>query len=492
MPKLLIVDDEPGILYSLRASLEGDDTTVITAPTAKLALAAAARDKPDAVLLDVRLPDMSGLDAFDRLKELDPRLPVVIMTAHGSTDTAIEATKRGAFEYLLKPVDLHQVEEVVRKAFELRRIQVTPTPLLGESGEPAETELAAPGTDPIIGRSPGMHEIYKAIGRCANQDVTVLLLGESGTGKELVARAIYQHSHRAEKPFLAINCAAIPESLLESELFGHEKGAFTGAERRRIGKFEQADGGTLFLDEIGDMSPATQAKVLRVLQDQQFERVGGNETIKTDVRVVAATNQNLEALAAAGKFRQDLLYRLNSFTIQLPPLRDRAGDIPLLVQHFLASANRSLGKNVRAVDPAAMAALEAHPWPGNVRELQNAVRYAVVHAVADVLTVDCLPASVRGQTPARSEGSLDVVALVSDLLRVGSTDIYRQVTQAVDRAILAAVLDHSRGNQSQASELLGISRTTLRAKLQALGLGVEKQLRPSEGGSGTIPAETPR
>jgi nitrogen regulation protein NR(I) len=488
MPKLLIVDDEPGILYSLRASLENDDTAVVTAPTAKLGLAAAAREKPDAVLLDVRLPDMSGLDAFDRLKAMDPRLPVVIMTAHGSTDTAIEATKRGAFEYLLKPVDLHQVEEVVRKAFELRRIQVTPTIF----GEPTDSDIAAPGTDPIIGRCPAMHEVYKAIGRCATQDVTVLVLGESGTGKELVARAIYQHSNRADKPFLAINCAAIPESLLESELFGHEKGAFTGADRKRIGKFEQADGGTLFLDEIGDMSAATQAKVLRVLQDQQFERVGGNETIKTDVRVVAATNQNLDALAGAGRFRHDLLYRLNSFTITLPPLRERGGDVPLLVNHFLGTANRSLGKNVRAIDPAALAALEAHQWPGNVRELQNAIRYALVHAVGDVLTVDCLPASVRGQTTTRSDTTLDVLALVADLLRVGSTDVYRQVTQAVDRALLTAVLDHARGNQSQASELLGISRTTLRAKLQALGLGVEKQLRPAEGGSGAIAAEPPR
>jgi len=488
MPKLLIVDDEPGILYSLRASLETDETTVVTAPTAKLGLAAAAREKPDAVLLDVRLPDMSGLDAFDLLKEKDPRLPVIIMTAHGNTETAIEATKRGAFEYLLKPVDLHQVEELVRKAFELRRMQATPTVF----GEPSEAEKADGDSDPIIGRCPAMHDVYKAIGRCATQDVTVLILGESGTGKELVARAIYQHSNRAGKPFLAINCAAIPEALLESELFGHEKGAFTGADRKRIGKFEQADGGTLFLDEIGDMSPATQAKVLRVLQDQQFERVGGNETIKTDVRVVAATNQNLATLAAAGRFRQDLLYRLNSFTIALPPLRERGGDIPLLVNQFLATANRSLGKNVRGIDPAALAALEAHPWPGNVRELQNAIRYAVVHAIGDVVTIDCLPASVRGQGAARAGGTLDVHTLLTDLLRVGSTDIYRQVTQAVDRALLTAVLDHARGNQSQASELLGISRTTLRAKLQALGLGVEKQLRPSDGHSGSIPVEPPR
>lgn len=488
MPKLLIVDDEPGILYSLRASLETDQTAVLTAPTAKLGLAAVAREKPDAVLLDLRLPDMSGLDAFDRVKEKDPRLPVIIMTAHGNTDTAIEATKRGAFEYLLKPVDLHQVEELVRKAFELRRMQATPAII----GEPSEAATSTSNADPIIGRCPAMHEAYKTIGRCASQDVTVLILGESGTGKELVARAIYQHSDRAGKPFLAINCAAIPEALLESELFGHEKGAFTGADRKRIGKFEQADGGTLFLDEIGDMSPATQAKVLRVLQDQQFERVGGNETIRTNVRVLAATNQNLSSLAAAGRFRQDLLYRLNSFTIELPPLREREGDVPLLVNYFLAMANKSLGKNVRGIDSAALAMLETHSWPGNVRELQNTVRYAVVHAIGDVLTIDCLPASVRGQAVAKSDGGLDVMALLADLLRVGNTDIYRQVTQAVDRALLTAVLDHARGNQSQASELLGISRTTLRAKLQALGLGVEKQLRPADGGSGSIPIEPAR
>ena len=367
-------------------------------------------------------------------------------------------------------------------------MQVTPAVF----GKNTETESENANSDPIIGRCPAMQDVYKAIGRCATQDVTVLVLGESGTGKELVARAIFQHSNRAGKPFLAINCAAIPEALLESELFGHEKGAFTGADRKRIGKFEQAGGGTLFLDEIGDMSPATQAKVLRVLQDQQFERVGGNETIQTDVRVVAATNQNLTALAAAGRFRQDLLYRLNSFTIDLPPLRDRGGDVALLLNHFLATANRSLGKNVRGIDSAAHAALEVHSWPGNVRELQNAIRYAVVHAIGDVMTLDCLPASVRGQAATKSEGTLDVHTLLADLLRIGSTDIYRQVTQAVDRALLTGILDHARGNQSQASELLGISRTTLRAKLQALGLGIEKQLRSADGGSGAIPIEPPR
>jgi nitrogen regulation protein NR(I) len=466
--KLLIVDDEPGILYSLKAALTTDEMAVVTAPTAAAGLAAVTREKPDVVILDVRLPDMSGLDLFDRIRDRDPRLPVIVITAHGGTETAIEATKRGAFEYLLKPIDLHQLDEVVGKAIELRRMQATPA-VIGEDG--------GPDADQIVGRCPAMQDVYKAIGRLAPQDVPVLILGESGTGKELVARALFQHSKRADKPFVAINCAAIPDALLESELFGHEKGAFTGADRQRVGKFEQASGGTLFLDEIGDMSTPTQAKVLRVLQDQQFERVGGSQTVRTDVRVIAATNQNL---TVAGKFRQDLLYRLNTFTIDLPPLRDRAGDVPLLAAYFLGVANRKLGKQVRGIEPAALAALESYPWPGNVRELQSAVRFGVVHAVGDVLTADCLPATVRGVTATKSGNSLDVLTLVADLLRVGSTDIYRQVTQTVDRAILAAVLEHARGNQSQASELLGISRTTLRAKLHALGLGVEKQLRPTD------------
>ena len=477
MPKLLIVDDEPGILYSLKAALETDDTIVVTAQTAALGISAVAKEKPDAVILDVRLPDMSGLDAFTRIREIDPRLPVVIVTAHGGTDTAIEAMKRGAFEYLLKPIDLHQLDEVVAKAFELRRMQATPTVFGEQTGD--ETG----GSDLIVGRCPPMQEVYKSIGKIAPQDVTVLLLGESGTGKELVARALYQHSKRADKPFLAINCAAIPDALLESELFGHEKGAFTGAERQRVGKFEQADGGTIFLDEIGDMSPATQAKVLRVLQDQQFERVGGNETIRTDVRVVTATNQNLGAMVATGKFRQDLFYRLNSFTITLPPLRERTGDVGLLVNYFLATMSRKLRKSMRGIDSAALAALEGYSWPGNVRELENAIRYAVVQAVGEVLTLDCLPATVRGGPVPQATTGLDVAALVADLLRVGNPDVYRQVTQAVDRVVLTAVLDHAHGNQKQASDLLGISRTTLRAKLQALGLGVEKQLRPSEGGT---------
>jgi two-component system nitrogen regulation response regulator GlnG len=460
MPKLLIVDDEPNVLYSLQSGLETDELSVVTAKTAKQGLAAVTKERPDVVIVDVRLPDLSGLELFERIKELDPRLPVIVATAFAETDTAIEAMKRGAYEYLLKPVDLHHLRGVVAKAVELRRMRTVPA-RFDQSSDVTKA-------DQIVGRSPAMQEVYKAIGRFAPQDVTVLILGESGTGKELVARALYQHSRRADQPFLAINCAAIPETLLESELFGHEKGAFTGADRQRIGKFEQADGGTLFLDEIGDMTPATQAKVLRVLQDQRFERVGGRESVAADVRLIAATNQKLDAMVAEGRFREDLLYRLNGVTVTLPALRERSDDVPELVNHFLRLANEQLGKQVRSVTPEALHALAAYRWPGNVRELQNAVRYAVIRATADVLTPDCLPTTVLGLDvgPApRASRLADVRELVRFLLGAGAADAYRLVLQEVDRVVLDETLRHAHGNQVQASQLLGISRTTLRAKL---------------------------
>jgi two-component system nitrogen regulation response regulator GlnG len=315
--------------------------------------------------------------------------------------------------------------------------------------------------------------------------VTVLIVGESGTGKELVARALYQHSQRADKPFLAINCAALPESLLESELFGHERGAFTGADRRRIGKFEQAHQGSLFLDEIGDMALSTQAKMLRLLQEQRFERLGGNETIQTDVRVIAATNQDLEKAVSAGQFRQDLLYRLNGFTIHLPPLRERCDDLPLLVDHFLKLFNRNLDRQVHSVAPEAMRLLEAYPWPGNVRQLQSTIRYALVLAGGEMLTPECLPESLRDWTfvPLAERGvapvsGFDLATHIRRLLHSGEADIYRKSCEAADRVILEAILRHTCGNQVQASQLLGISRTTLRAKMKALGMTVEKQLLP--------------
>lgn len=471
MPKLLIVDDEPNVLYSFKKGLSSEGVEVATAETGRDAIRLVEERLADVVILDVRLPDMSGLDAFDRIRRIDPRLPVIVVTAHSTTETAIDAMKRGAFEYLLKPVDIHQLRSLVKKALELSRLQHVPA--LFDDGHDDGAG------DRIVGRSPAMQEIYKSIGRVAPEDVTVLILGESGTGKELVARAIYHHSRRNQQPFLAINCAALPETLLESELFGHERGAFTGAERRRIGKFEQAHGGTLFLDEVGDMTAATQAKVLRVLQDGQFERVGGNETIATDVRIVAATNQDLEGKIAAGEFRRDLFYRLNGFTLRLPPLRERLDDLPLLVEHALRLSNQEVSNHATTLAPETMQLLREYHWPGNVRELQSVIKYGVVHAVGEVITPECLPESCwyPDATDARSDSSGEelsrLAVVVRRMLRSDQADLYRELLTQVDRVVLKEVMQHVRGNQVRASQRLGMSRTTLRSKLSSLGLDAE-------------------
>lgn len=477
MPSLLVIDDEPNVLYSLQTSLRTETLEVLTADTGKQGIKLTERHRPDVVLLDVRLGDMNGLEVFDQLRAINPRLPIILITAYTTTETAIEAMKRGAFDYLLKPVDFHKLQLLVNQALASGRSEEGKSEIeVEKAGEPG-------GTDPIVGRSPQMQEVYKAIGRIAQQNVTVLILGESGTGKELVARSLYEHSTRVDEPFLTINCAAIAEGLLESELFGHEKGAFTGADRRRVGKFEQAHRGTLFLDEIGDMSPATQAKVLRLLQEQRFERVGGNETIQADVRVIAATNQDLTTAVAEGRFRQDLFYRLNGFTIHLPALRERREDIPLLVEHFVRMFQQTTGSRVRAVSSETMRLLTAHSWPGNVRELQNTIRYALIHSTGDVLGVDALPEAIHhhvgGSVPqAREEfGAFDLQRLVEEMLATGEMDIYRRAMLEADRVILESVLRHVRGNQVQASELLGISRTTLRARMRALGMVLEKQVQ---------------
>lgn len=467
MPTLLLIDDEPNVLYSLENALASESLSIITASTAKEGIRTAGEKIPDAVLIDVRLPDMSGLDAFLEIQKADPHLPVILMTAFTTTDTAIEAMKRGAFDYLTKPVDLKQLRGVVSKALDLREMTMAPPEL-------QNVEQLQAAAETIVGRSLPMQNVYKAIGRVAATDINVLILGESGTGKELVARAIHHHSRRAKMPLLAINCAAIPETLLESELFGHERGSFTGADKKRVGKFEQANGGTMLLDEIGDMTGATQAKVLRVLQDQRFERVGGNDTIQTNTRVIAATNQNLEELAAAGQFRSDLYYRLKVFTVHLPALRERLDDLPLLVEHFLTLYNAEVGKRVRTASPEALELLYQYSWPGNVRELQGAIKNALVNATDEVLTPDCLPtnihrgASVTQQIAAAVDDQLNITGLVSQLFRDGELDIYHKVLLSVDHAVLDEVLRRVGGNQVEAARRLGISRTTLRAKLQAL------------------------
>lgn len=473
MPKLLVVDDEPNVLYSIEKALESEELKVIVAPTGRQGLELVEQQRPDAVIVDVRLSDMSGLDVFDSVRLVAPHLPVIIITAYSTTETAIEAMKRGAFEYLLKPIDLHQLREVVGRALELSRFRQVPAVFANE--------VAGEGADRIVGQSLAMQDVYKAIGRFASLDETVLITGESGTGKELVARALFHHGSRAAAPFLALNCAAIPEALLESELFGHERGAFTGAERRRIGKFEQAHTGTLFLDEIGDMSPATQAKILRILQEHSFERLGGNETIQNDVRLLAATNKNLEAEVAAGRFRQDLFYRLNVFAIRLPALRERREDVPLLVEHFLHQFSR-VGRTVHSISPEAMAWLKAYDWPGNVRQLQNVLKYALIQATGGGVTLACLPEDLHPDAPPAAvpassvSKKLEVSSFTTGLLHAGEPDIYRRVSTEMDRVLLETVLRYVKGNQVQASELLGISRTTLRAKLRTLGITFEKQI----------------
>jgi nitrogen regulation protein NR(I) len=467
MQRVLIIDDEPNVLYSFGKALRSSTLEVLTAETAADGLRQVRESKPDTVILDVRLPDMSGLDALDEILAIDSRLPVIVVTAYSSSETAIEAMRRGAMEHFPKPVDVHQLQAAVAKALELSRLQHVPA-IFGNSDD-------QPPGDRIVGRSEAMQEVYKGVGRVAAEDVTVLILGETGTGKELIARAIYHYSHRADQPFLAINCAALPDTLLESELFGHERGAFTGAERQRIGKFEQAHGGTIFLDEVGDMSVATQAKVLRVLQDGSFQRVGGSKTIQADVRVLAATNQNLDTKIDSAEFRQDLLYRLNGFTVHLPPLRDRREDLPDLVQYFLGVANRQVNKPAFSISSKTMELLQHYDWPGNVRELQSVIKYSVVHAVSDTITPDCLPETCRGRAAqARCPRPEDELAGISRYVRLllesGESDIYRKVQATSDRLVLAEVLRHVRGNQVHASEHLGMSRTTLRSKLQALGM----------------------
>jgi two-component system nitrogen regulation response regulator GlnG len=473
MPTLLVIDDEQSVRYSLRRVLEAEGTRVLTAGSGADGLRQTREHAPDVVVLDLQLPDRSGLEVFRDLQVLDPKRPVIFITAHGTTETAIEAMKQGAFDYLVKPVDLERLSQLLQRAFEAARSLHVP------AAPPAEGPA-----DRIVGRSLVMQEMCKTIGRVAPQDVNVLILGESGTGKELVARALYHHSRRADKPFLAINCAAIPETLLESELFGHEKGAFTGADRRRIGKFEQASGGTIFLDEIGDMPLPLQAKMLRVLQDQQFERVGGNETVQTQVRILAATNQDLERLVREGRFRADFYYRLKVVTLRVPPLRERPGDVAELAHYFLFRYGRELGRDPRGVSPAALELLERYPWPGNVRELQSAIKHALLNASGHLLLPEFLPAEVRHCGPQEAQPAaaampppqpaFDLPALVEALLQAGGNQLYDRVIAEVDRYLFARVLRHTRGRQTQASELLGLHRGTLRQKLRSLRLALDR------------------
>jgi two-component system nitrogen regulation response regulator GlnG len=468
---LLVIDDEPAILHAFQRAFRAPQFRLLVAGTAVDGLKIVERERPDVVILDVHLADATGLQAFERVRDIDARIPVILVTGHGTSDLAIEAIKHGAYEYLLKPLELPQLRELVGRAAASSRLMHVPTIV-------AENESAVESSDALVGRCPAMQEVYKSIGRVAPQDVTVLIRGESGTGKELVARAIYQHSRRAERPFLAINCAAIPEQLLESELFGHEKGAFTGADRQRIGKFEQCNGGTIFLDEVGDMSPLTQTKVLRVLQEQRFERVGGSETVRTDVRLIAATNADLERLVTAERFRGDLYFRLNVFTIHVPPLRERSSDLALLVKFYLKRFSRELDKPAHDPPVETLQALEQYSWPGNVRELQSVLKQALLHMRGAVLLPEFLPATVLNPTPTSDvlATAFDFDAFLQERIEAGSEDLYAESLETVERRLLTRVLRFTAGNQVQAARLLGITRGSLRNKIRSLKIAIERHV----------------
>jgi two-component system nitrogen regulation response regulator GlnG len=478
MARILVIDDDRSVRHLISKAFDDTDVEVSPAASADEGLRLLKEVQPDVVLLDILLPESSGLDLFEQIRDTDSKLPVIFITSLSSSETAIKAMTLGAFDYLVKPLDIARIRDLVRQALEIRRLMSIPVELPGARTQ-ANGAAAHSRSDTLVGNSAQMQEVYKAIGRVAQQDVTVLIRGESGTGKELVARALYQHSPRVKGQFLAVNCAAIPDALLESELFGHEKGSFTGADQRRIGKFEQCSGGTLFLDEIGDMSPLVQSKVLRVLQSQQFERVGGNHTITTDVRVIAATNRDLEKMVEEGTFRSDLYYRLSGFTIQLAPLRERPEDLAPLLENYLAIFSKELSKDVHGISPEAMDVMISYSWPGNVRELQNVLKQTLLRSAGHVIIPDFIPERVRvpdddlPEMPASESSGTDLRRFVDERLQAGSGDLYAEALEFMDRYVVTRVLRVCDGNQSKAARMLGITRGCLRSKVRALKVSID-------------------
>jgi nitrogen regulation protein NR(I) len=467
-PRILVADDEDGVRWVLEKGLREAGYDVTSVKDGESALRHAEAEAPDLIFLDVRMPGLDGLAVLGRLRAGRPDALVIVMTAHGTMETAIQAMQRGAYDYLAKPFDVDEVLLLAERALTARRLTQEVAEL--RTGLQEVWEFGV-----LIGRHPRMQEIYKTIGRTAASDVTVLLRGESGTGKELVARAIHHYSRRAGRPFVAVSCAAIPAALLESELFGHERGAFTDARERKLGKFELAHGGTLFLDEVGDMPPELQIKLLRALQERSFERVGGQEPIRVDVRILAATNRDLEALIKEGRFRDDLYYRLNVVALHLPPLRERRRDVPLLVDHFLAKYTGDLGP--RVVAPEALDRLVGYEWPGNVRELENVVQRAMVMATGGVILPEHLPI---GEVSAAASVAVDatledvierrLLDCVRGLRARTSANLYDLMTSLVEKPLFRAVLRETGGNQVRAAQLLGINRNTLRKKLKEHGI----------------------
>jgi len=454
-----IIDDDRSIRWVFEKTLARENLDYKSFGSADEALAELERSRPQVVVTDIRMPGGSGLDLLQAIKERYPTLPVIIMTAYSDLDSAVAAFQGGAFEYLPKPFDIDHAVELIRRA-------------LDESMRGSEAAAAEESAPEMLGQAPAMQEVFRAIGRLAQSHATVLITGESGSGKELVARALHRHSPRRDKPFIALNTAAIPKDLLESELFGHERGAFTGAQTMRRGRFEQADGGTLFLDEIGDMPPDLQTRLLRVLSDGQFYRVGGHQPIKANVRVIAATHQNLEERVKQGLFREDLFHRLNVIRLRLPALRERREDIPLLARHFLAKSARELGTEPKKISDAAMKYLQALDWTGNVRQLENTCHWLTVMAPGQNIEIADLPPELKSETPTAA-GQDWVAALereVESQLNRGETGIMDGLVASFEKACLLKALDHTGGRRIEAAHLLGIGRNTLTRKLQELGI----------------------
>jgi two-component system, NtrC family, response regulator len=459
--EILLVEDDSVLARSLERVLKLAGYNVTIAPGAESALEHAARVRWASVVTDFKLPHLSGLELVDRLRTVNARLPIILMTAHGTADLAIEAIKRGAYDYLVKPFEMSTLLATIENAVRHSRLAIDPCKYHEQENIPAN----------LAGNSPAMQTVYKDIGRVAATPTAVLIRGESGTGKELVARAIWRHSNRAAKPFVAINCTAIPETLIETEMFGHERGAFTGADARRIGRFEQADGGTIFLDEIGDMTLSTQVKLLRVLQEKSIQRVGGREPISVDIRVIAATHRNLAEAIRERRFREDLFYRLNVVCITVPPLRERTEDIPQLVNCFLHRHSIEMGIVKPTMQNEAMDFLRAQSWPGNVRELESAVRRALLVTPGFPITLGDVQ---RAMVPSALEIDPPLAALAKESLtraaRGEPVKVYAELLGSFERELFAQAIKLARGNQVRAARWLGISRFTLRARLQKFGL----------------------
>ncbi|MBT8099177.1 MAG: nitrogen regulation protein NR(I) [Gammaproteobacteria bacterium] len=456
-----VVDDDQSVRWVLEKALRQANIEARSFERAEPLLEAIQTETPDVLITDVRMPGMSGIALLERLRQSLPGLPIIVITAHSDLDSAVAAYKGGAFEYLPKPFDIDEAIELVHKAAR-------------QNGRETADESASPQIASLIGQAPAMQEVFRSIGRLAGSSMTVLITGESGTGKELVARALHDHSPRADKPFVALNTSAIASELLESELFGHEKGAFTGADARRVGRFEQANGGTLFLDEIGDMSPALQTRLLRVLAESEFYRVGGQQSIKVDVRVIAATNQDLARAVKESRFREDLYHRLNVIRINTPPLRMRRADIPLLLNHYLAEAARELDTAPKHIDDDALNMLESYDWPGNVRQLVNTSRRLTVTAPGNVITSGDIPEELGGRSGAASgatEWTRSLAAWAESRLAANSdTALLEEALPEFEKVLIQTALSKAGGSRLDAAKMLGWGRNTLSRKIRTHGL----------------------